>query len=112
MNLKKQLVAECFEAAVEEAAIVCAEALEKHAVWGLEKKVGFRLFSALFVLFCAVLTLFYAVYTEIHGFYRSGTSVTRRLPGWRGGLGWRRLCSGRGRLSQRIKREERTNSRG
>ena len=38
VNLKKQLVAECFEAAVEEAAIVCAEALEKHAVWGLEKK--------------------------------------------------------------------------
>jgi hypothetical protein len=38
VNLKKQLVGECFEAAVEEAAIVCAEALEKHAVWGLEKK--------------------------------------------------------------------------
>ena len=37
-NLKKQLVTECFEAAVHEAAIVCAEALEKHAVWALEKK--------------------------------------------------------------------------
>ena len=31
-NLKKQLVAGCFEAAVEEAAVVCAEALEEQAV--------------------------------------------------------------------------------